>query len=142
LFLENFPCLPPDFSSNCLQWEVLEPFIALVDRKIPEIGDMIWNPGMAKRLGTDALRTAELYYEADKQGMTPTDVIQVVEQDSWRYNTTRWGEPYVGQAMVCCVFVCNTWKSAGVFGELADSVNCAEFTNWDDVGDSSFFDLF
>ncbi|RYH15253.1 hypothetical protein EON65_32055 [archaeon] len=33
---ENFPCLPPDFSSNCMQWELLEPFIAHVDRRIPQ----------------------------------------------------------------------------------------------------------
>jgi hypothetical protein len=131
---ENFPCLPPDFSSNCFTWELLEPLIALVDRYVPEIGDQIWNPGFAHRLNINApLRTAELYQEAGKQGYAAVnDVISIVEQDTWVYNTTRWGEPYVGKAMVCCVLVCNTWKAAGVFGELADSINCAEFTNWDD----------
>lgn len=130
---QNFPCLPPDFSSNCMQWELLEPFIAHIDRVIPQIGYKIWNPGFAKRLGlSDQLRTSQLYYEASKQGMTSSHVITIPEQDTWMYNTTRWDEPAVGRSMVCCVFVCSTWKAAGVFGELADSINCAEVTNWDD----------
>lgn len=137
---ENFPCLPPDFSSTCLQWEILEPVLALVDRTINEIGDTIWNAGLAKRLNApDNLRTADYYKEAGKQGLALTDVIQIVEQDSWLYNTTLNGEPAVGKSMVCCVFVCNTWKAAGVFGELADSINCGELTNWDDVSDSFGF---
>lgn len=130
----NFPCLPTDYSSNCMQWEVLEVFIALVDRAVPEIGDTMWNPGFAKRLNVaDGMRTADYFREAGKQGMVMTDVIQIVEQDSWRYATTKNGEPYAnGHAMVCCVFVCNTWKAAGVFGANTDSINCAEFTNYDD----------
>jgi hypothetical protein len=35
--------------------------------------------------------------------------------------------------MTCCVFVCSTWKEGGVFGDLKDSINCNELTNWDDV---------
>lgn len=70
-------------------------------------------------------------------GMTSLDVTQIPEDDNWRYNMTRYDEPAVGHNMVCCVFVCNTWKAAGVFGELADSINCGELTNWDDV--SLFF---
>lgn len=137
---QNFPCLPPDFSSNCMQWEILEPFIALIDRAIPEIGDQIWNQGLEHRLNIDRpMRTAELFMESARQGYKRVnDVIGIVEQDTWLYNTTRWGEPYIGKSMVCCVFVCNTWKAAGVFGELADSINCGEMTNWDDVSRKSF----
>lgn len=107
--------------------------MGLVDRKIHEIGDTIWNPGFNKRLGTTGLRTTELYQESARQGLSPQQVIQIPENDNWVYNTTKNGEPAVGKAMVCCVFVCNTWKAAGVFGDLADSINCAEQTNWDDV---------
>lgn len=131
---ENFPCLPPDFSSNCMQWELLELFVSLIDRAVPEIGDMIWNQGFNKRLGTSGLRTAELLQESAKQGKTPTEVMIMPESDDWLYNTTRNGEPTEGRAMVCCVFVCGTWKAAGLFGELTDQFNCAEFTDWDDVG--------
>ena len=100
---------------------------------------MIWNPGFAKRINMPSdtgYRTSELFYEAAKQGYSTQDVIQMPEQDIWVYNTTRYDEPAVGKNMVCCVFVCNTWKAAGVFGELTDSINCGELTNWDDV--SSF----
>jgi len=129
----NFPCLPPDFSSNCASWEFLEALIAYVDRYVPDIGYMIWNPGMAKRLGvSDTLRTSDLYKIAVESGISTAKLITIPEQDAWKYNTTRNGEPAVGQDMVCCVFVCNMWKSAGLFGDLAEEINCGELTNWDD----------
>ena len=31
--------------------------------------------------------------------------------------------------MVCCVYVCSSWKAAGLFGD--DEVNCSEMTNLD-----------
>jgi hypothetical protein len=46
------------------------------------------------------------------------------------YNTTRYDVPYEAPSLVCCVFVCNIWKSAGVFQGM--DVNCAEQTNIDD----------
>jgi hypothetical protein len=85
----------------------MEPLIAYLDRLIPEVGDMIWNPGMAKRLGvSDGLRTTDLYREAGAQGITTNYLLTIPENDNWLYNTTRNGEPAVGPAMVCCVFVC------------------------------------
>jgi hypothetical protein len=86
----NFPCLPPDYSSNCLTWELLEPLMGVIDRHIPQIGDMIWNPGMAMRMGVpDTLRTADLFKVADDKGMQSVDLISIPEQDTWMYNTTR-----------------------------------------------------
>jgi len=93
----------------------------------------MWNPAMARRLNLpDGLRTADYWYQASLQGMTSTDLIQKPELDTYLYNTTRYGEPAVGKSMVCCVLVCNVWKAAGVFGELADDINCGEQTNYDD----------
>jgi hypothetical protein len=137
---DNFPCLPPDFSSNCWHWEFLETLIAYVDHNVPEIGDNIWNAGWNKRLGTTGLRTAELLQETLERGMTPRDIIQIVEDDTWVYNTTRNGIPTEGPALVCCVFVCDIWKYGGVFGEeMGKEINCAEVTNWDDVRTYLFF---
>lgn len=128
----NFPCLPSDYT-NCLTWDLAEPLLAYVDRKVPEIGYMIWNSGIAMRLGvSDNLRTADLYWESAKQGIKSNDLITIPEQDSWLYNTTKFDEPAVGKNMVCCVFVCNMWKAAGVFGALASDIQCGELTNWDD----------
>lgn len=129
---DNFPCLPSDYT-NCASWALFEPVLSLVDRIAPLEADMLWNDGLNKRLGTEGLRTAEIYMEAANRGMQSTELYQIVEQDTWRYNmTTNTGEPVEGKSMVCCVFVCSMWKSAGVFGSLADDVNCEEFTNYDD----------
>jgi hypothetical protein len=129
---ENFPCLPDDYT-NCFSWELAETVLAYVDRKVPEIGYMMWNSGLAKRLGvSDTLRTAEILRESARQGIKSNDLITIPEQDTWVYNTTRFDEPAVGKNMVCCVFVCNMWKAAGVFGDMANDVQCGELTNWDD----------
>jgi hypothetical protein len=66
-------------------------------------------------------------------GLNSVDVISMPEQDAWVYNMTRYDLPAEGRNMVCCVFVCNTWKAAGVFEALKDDINCGEMTNWDDV---------
>lgn len=129
----NFPCLPPDYS-NCMSWELFEPLLAVVDRSNPASADVLWNDGLNLRLGTQGLRTADVYQEAASRGMTTGELIQIPEQDTWRYNmTTSAGEAVQGRSMVCCVFACSMWKNAGVFGEIADDVNCEEFTNFDDV---------
>lgn len=128
----NFPCLPPDFSS-CGTWSYFETSLAEIDRTT-KFGEMIWNPGMAKRLGvSDQLRTSELYKVAADQGIDMVDLLRVPEQDDWLYNTTRNGEPFVGKDMVCDVFVCNMWKAGGLFGDLVDDINCGEMVNWDVV---------
>jgi len=129
---QNFPCLPPDYSSNCLQWELVESLFALIDKSIPQLANLFWNQAWNHRLGTSGLTTAELFQEAGKRNMKSIEIPIIPEQDSWVYNTTRYGEPAVGKAMVCCVFVCNIWKAAGVFGDSTDQVNCGELTNYDD----------
>jgi hypothetical protein len=90
----------------------------------------LYNDAWNKRVGQTGLRTAEIYKAAYDMGMDTAVIPTIVEQDSWVYNTTRFGEPAVGRSMVCCVFVCSMWKEAGIFGDM--EVNCAELTNWDD----------
>lgn len=121
-------------------------FMAIVDRAIPEIGWLVFNSGLAKRLGvSDNLRFAELLQIMTEQGYERwTQVAIIPESDNWVYNTTRNGEPSVGKDMVCCVFVCNMWKAAGIFDgdDLKNNFNCAELSNWDDVNFFIFFILF
>jgi hypothetical protein len=38
----NFPCLPPDYASSCLTFEVLEPLFGVIDREGGEGGDGRW----------------------------------------------------------------------------------------------------
>ncbi len=33
--------------------------------------------------------------------------------------------------MVCDVLVCEVWKAGGLFGNITDSIQCTEFTNFD-----------
>lgn len=50
----------------------------------------------------------------------------VPEQDGWLYPTTRDGVPEDSPVMICNVFVCNVWKSAGVFTDIGDDIQCGE----------------
>lgn len=127
---ENYPCVPPDYSSVCLQWQLVETLFGVIDRNIPDISAMLYNDAWNKRVGTVGLPTAEIYKAGNEKGISTPEIPAIVEQDSWVYNTTRYGEPAVGRSMVCCVLVCSMWKAAGVFGDL--DFNCQEVTNWDD----------
>ena len=130
---DNYPCLPPDFSSRCLHWELIETLFAIVDRKSPSTADQLWTEAMNKRLGTDGLRTAEAWRAADEQvvaGVGAKALFSVPEQDGWTYRTTRGGEPTTGRSMVCCVAVCSVWRAAGVLDGL--DFNCGEQVNSDD----------
>jgi len=128
----NYPCIPTDYSSVCLQWELVETLFAIIDRHLPSLSDKIWNQAWNHRIGTTGLDTADIYKTAFDQGITNSAVIPTIpEQDSWLYQTTRNGEPAVGRSMVCCVYVCSTWKAGGLFGDFADDVNCGELTNVD-----------
>lgn len=131
---DNYPCTAPDFSSKCLTWDLVEVMFGIVDRLVPSIGDLMWNQAWSKRVGKEDLRTADIYYEAWKQGIVADTIPVIVEEDSWLYNTTRYNATnhVMGKSMVCCVFVCNTWKAAGIFESINNELNCAELTNWDD----------
>ncbi|CAM9245514.1 unnamed protein product [Ectocarpus fasciculatus] len=137
---DNYPCVPPDYSSVCLQWELVEPLFAVIDRNIPEVSATLYNDAWNKRVGATGLATAEIYKAAYDLGMESNVIPTIVEEDSWVYNTTRYGEPAVGPSMVCCVFVCTMWKNAGVFGDM--DFNCGEMTNWDDYALDIFEDSY
>jgi hypothetical protein len=128
---DNYPCLPPDWGT-CLTWDAMEVVFGWMDAWLPSIGDLLFNEAFNHRLGTTGLKAPELFYTAVTQGLAVSQLPTVVEEDAWLYNTTRYGQVAQGRSLVCCVFVCGMWKSAGVFGDLTDSVNCGELTNYDD----------
>lgn len=129
---DNYPCVPDDnYSSVCLQWELVESLFAIIDRNVPALSNVMWNPAWNKRIGTTGLSTSDIYMTAMTTKNMDSRVIPTIpEQDAWLYDTTRYGEPAVGKAMVCCVFVCNMWKESGMFSDL--DFNCGEMTNSDD----------
>lgn len=55
---DNYPCVPPTYDSVCLTWELIEPLFAYIDRKIPDISNLMWNDAWNKRVGTTDLGTA------------------------------------------------------------------------------------
>jgi hypothetical protein len=55
---DNYPCLPPTYDSVCMTWELIEPLFAYVDRKMPDISNLMWNDAWNKRVGTTGLDTA------------------------------------------------------------------------------------
>jgi len=126
----NYPCMPPDYSSICLQWEFIEVMFGTLERLAPEMVEKFAGQAFNLRLGTSGLKIAELYQEAASRGIDSRVIPTMPEQDSWLYATTKNDVPVQGRSMVCCVFVCATWKAAGLFGD--NEVNCGEFTNVDD----------
>eukprot|EP01064_Diplonema_japonicum_P036606 TRINITY_DN82_c0_g1_i2.p1 TRINITY_DN82_c0_g1~~TRINITY_DN82_c0_g1_i2.p1 ORF type:complete len:643 (+),score=242.29 TRINITY_DN82_c0_g1_i2:44-1972(+) len=133
----NYPCLPPDFEA-CLEWNHIEILFPIAAYIVPSVGQLLYEEAWNKRLGTTGLTAAEMFMYAETQLNMSSDVIPtIVEQDSWIYDTTRYGKPVKGRSMVCCVFVCSMWKAGGLFGN--DTVNCGELTNLDDY-DLNIFD--
>eukprot|EP00854_Cymbomonas_tetramitiformis_P013157 gene13157-15536_t len=136
---DNYPCTAPDFAdtdnSVCLSWELLELLPPLVDKMLPTIGfgtlffQEAWNHRLDLPWNTSII---DAYYAAGQKGIDMRTVPVIIEKDDWRYHTTRNNKPVIAQSMVCCVFVCNLWKHAGIFSEIDDSINCGELTNLDD----------
>eukprot|EP01061_Rhynchopus_euleeides_P016104 TRINITY_DN272_c0_g1_i1.p1 TRINITY_DN272_c0_g1~~TRINITY_DN272_c0_g1_i1.p1 ORF type:complete len:649 (+),score=296.80 TRINITY_DN272_c0_g1_i1:83-1948(+) len=126
----NYPCLPPDYKA-CLTWDTVEVLFAIGHRIAPEVTDMLAVQAWNLRVGTSGLTPDEIFMHAETVLNISSNVIPtIVEQDSWVYNTTRYGKPAVGRSMVCCAFVCSMWKAGGLFGDA--QVNCGELTNLDD----------
>mmetsp|Transcript_14517 Transcript_14517/g.37014 ORF Transcript_14517/g.37014 Transcript_14517/m.37014 type:complete len:551 (-) Transcript_14517:752-2404(-) len=111
---DNYP--PP------LSWQLVQTGFAIFDTISPSLADLVWNDALNMRLGTKGLNTAQATIEAEKRGINFTSLLAMPEQDDWVYEN--------GLNMVCDVFVLRTYKEAGLFGDLADSIQVTEFTDW------------
>jgi len=129
---DNYPCLPPDYSA-CLEWQHIEVLMGLLDRLSRPTMDMLFGQAFNHRLGTQSLSGAEIFQEADIQGLSNINLIPtIVEDDTWNYTIARYNDTVQAPSSVCCVFVCHIWKAAGLFTSINNTVNCGEFTNADD----------
>jgi len=136
---DNYPCLPPDFKT-CLTYDLMEVLLGFLDKFFGLVGDALFHQAFNKRLGnTNFNRAADQFKFADDKGIGSSKLPTLPEQDAWDYNTTRFDKPAVGKSMVCCVFVCNIWKAAGLFKDIGDQIQCGEQTNWD-IYVMNFFD--
>jgi len=80
------------------------------------------------RLNTTGLSVSDAYAFAGSKGISFTDLVTMPEQDSWIYQDDN---GVTGPSMVCDVLVCAMYKAAGLFGNIANEIQCTEFTNWD-----------
>jgi len=120
---DNFPCLPPDYTA-CMSTELVNVVAGLVDRLDKAIANRMYNQAFMKRInlpwGTLNTTSDILAYAQQNLNISFGELIVMPEQDEWVYTD--------GKSMVCDVFVCSVWKAAGLFGDLADQIQCTELT--------------
>lgn len=132
---DNFPCVPPDYK-KCLFPQTAELLGILIDRLFGDNHQNFFRQGLNHRAGTWVPGANKgvvelMQYTKTKLNMSFMDLYTMPEQDSWQYNTTIDGQNAIAKSMVCCVFVCNMWKAAGVFSEIGSELQCGEQTLWD-----------
>lgn len=140
LVKDNYPCTYPDFKSQCLEYSHWEIVWGNVDKLVPSLGWQMVGQSWARRLNVwqpQRVPLPELLQTAAAQNISAEVLSTMVEKDDYLYAMPRYvGEANQttvtdGRAMVCCVFVCNTWKAGGLFAGIQDDVNCAELGNFD-----------
>eukprot|EP00756_Hemistasia_phaeocysticola_P036574 Hpha_TRINITY_DN16649_c0_g12::TRINITY_DN16649_c0_g12_i1::g.182802::m.182802 len=114
-----------------LGWQLLEVAFGLIQKYEPAIAVKMWGEAFNKRVGTQDVPTVELINAAVEKNITFGDLMSMPEKDSWVYSD--------GLSMVCDVFVCSMYKHGGLFGDMADEIQCTEMQNWD-VETLAFFD--
>jgi hypothetical protein len=88
--------------------------------KLQPSTSIVWNEAMNKRVGLHNAPLHEVYHEAQKQGMNSTYLYTIPEQDDWKYNTTRNGQPVESMVMICNDLVCEVLKAGGVFKKFGN----------------------
>ena len=133
LATENFPCVPPNYTT-CLFPQSAELLAVLLDDIFGNSHQNFFRQALNHRVGTwpaanDVIQT--LHIAATQLNITFREIYTIPEQDAWMYNTTKNGVAVIDRSMVCCVFVCSMWKAAGLFTEIGNQIQCGEQTLWD-----------
>lgn len=130
---DNYPCVAPDYTT-CLEWEHIPVLFGVIEGFAYNVTRQMLGQALNHRVGTQGLSIAEVLKAAHDKGIPANTLPEMVELDSWLYETHRYGEPAVGPSAVCSVFVCQMWKAAGLFKDtIHNDVNCTELVPWDDV---------
>ncbi|KAJ8568956.1 hypothetical protein K7X08_032693 [Anisodus acutangulus] len=80
----------------------------------------MWNEALNKRLRTQNLSLPVVLVEVEKRGSSFAKLLTIPEQDDWVYID--------GKSTSCVAFILEMFKEAGLFGELASSIQVTEFT--------------
>ncbi|KAK4341842.1 hypothetical protein RND71_037658 [Anisodus tanguticus] len=92
----------------------------------PAYAANMWNEALNKRLGTQVsqaklnLSLPDVLVEVEKRGSSFAKLLTIPEQDDWVYSD--------GKSTSCVTFILEMYKEAGLFGELASSIQVTEFT--------------
>jgi hypothetical protein len=128
---DNYPCVPPTYTT-CLEFDHFPIIFGLLEKVAPSLSTLMVTQAWNKRLGSQDLGVSQLLQKAAEDNVPAASIPTIVEQDSWRYKTTRFGQNITGHSMVCCVFVCEMWKAGGLFDDIDNDFQCTEQTNSDD----------
>jgi len=113
-----------------LVWQSYQLAASFLDKIAPELSWKVWNRAYNMRMGTENMTAAEIYDLLYQRGLTYGDLLTMPEQDDWMYvQQNNNNETVRARQMVCDVFVCEVWKSSGLFGDT--NFQCTEATNWD-----------
>ena len=63
------------------------------------------------------------FYRAHIDGMNYMNLHNMVELDTYQYETLRYDEPVISDVSICHVFVCKVFKASGIFGDLENEVS-------------------
>jgi len=131
-FLAGWQDSPNGNNPKPLSVDLIGIIFALLQKISPDTANLMWNQGLNHRLNTTGLDCYQIYQEISARGLTLGQVLAIPEQDDWLYLMPGWAHPEKPiPSSVCDVHVCRAAKAGGLFGDIADQINCAEFTNWD-----------
>ncbi|XP_002965264.2 uncharacterized protein LOC9659080 isoform X2 [Selaginella moellendorffii] len=106
---------PPQLDSN-----LVASVLTVWTRLQPEYAANMWNEALNKRLDTQGLDLPGVMREAEHRGIPFEELLAIPEKDDWIYSD--------GKSTSCVAFVLQMYKEAGLFGELASSIQVTEFT--------------
>ena len=61
-------------------------------------------------------------YRAYNDGLDYTNLHNMVELDTYQYETLKYDQPVISDVSICHVFVCKVFKASGIFGDLENEV--------------------
>jgi hypothetical protein len=114
-------------------WQAVEILFGVLEALDADIVARVMGDALNMRLGTTNLSMVQASNLGATRGMSLGDLVALPEQDSYVYSD--------GLSMVCDSYLCAIAKAAGLFGDLADEIQCTEFDNFDAYSLAGFWNL-
>jgi len=131
-FIMSFYDLPEGNLPWPASWQLIESLFGVIGEVAPSIPELFLTEGLNKRLNTTGLDYLAISNEANRRNMSWGELLAMPEMDDWVYSN--------GPSRVCDCFACSIYKAGGLFGSLADSIQCTEFQN-KDVYSLDFYEI-